>query len=194
MNIFILSDSYAYSAWLHPKKLAPKMVLESGQLLCSVVYVLAPELVPDCSPWLYKLSHKNHPCAIWARESKANYVELLDRTYYLYKECLKRNGGTNHHKTVVQHNRLDRLYDMADIMDFPQLGRTPYKLAFNAVSGIDKSTYDGTDQCAISMYRHYIKTKSYLTSEDNFSQVESSPGFYGVLPTPAKKVFITFSK
>lgn len=189
MNLFVLSDNYGYSAWLHPKKLAPKMVLEAGQVACSVIHVLAPELVEDCQPWIYKLSHKNHPTSIWARESKTNYIELLDRTKALYIETLKRNGGTNHHKTVVQYGRLNKLYEVADLIDWPQLGPTPYKLAFNASSGIDKSVYDGSRQHAIDLYRHYIKTKPYLTPEDNFSKVESSPGFYGQ-HRPTKKVIV----
>lgn len=193
MNVFILSDNYGYSAWLHPKKLLNKMVLESVQLLCSAVYVLHPELVEDCQPWLYKLSHKSHPCGIWARESRANYIELLDRTWYLYKETVKRNGGSNHHKSIVENNRWHNLRDLADIMDFPEEGPTPYKLAFNKVANIDRSVYDDTRDMAVSLYRQYILTKPYLTPEDNFSKVESSIGFYGQ-HRPTKKVMVTFSK
>ena len=169
MNIFILSENYSQSAWLHPKKLLNKMILEHGQILCSVVYKLAPELVPDCQPWLYKKTHSNHPSVLWAGESRSNYIELLDRTWAMYQESLERNGGSNHHKTIIDHDRWHHLRDMADLMDFPQESRTPYKLAFNSVSNIDKSTYDGSNQQAVTLYRQYVMTKPYVKPEDNIN-------------------------
>jgi hypothetical protein len=69
MNIFFLD-------W-DPKKCAEyicnihlnKMLIEGVQILYSVYHLLNPELllISDLIP--YKLTHKNHPCVKWSRES-----------------------------------------------------------------------------------------------------------------------------
>jgi hypothetical protein len=61
------------------------MILETAQLLCSVHYMLIEEEIDgikfeyhlDYSP-PYKLTHKNHPCAIWARQCVGNYLWLVE--------------------------------------------------------------------------------------------------------------------
>lgn len=65
-----------------------KMVLEYSQLLCA-----AHHLVGATDPLLYKLTHVNHPCARWVRESSGNYswlhsllVELLTEYTYRYEK------------------------------------------------------------------------------------------------------------
>jgi hypothetical protein len=70
MNIFFLDENPTLSAKYHVDKHVVKMILETAQLLCSVHHVT--DQVTDQVP--YKLSHKNHPCAIWARESLSNYL------------------------------------------------------------------------------------------------------------------------
>ena len=54
-----------------------KMILETAQLLSSACRRLYRE-----NENLYKDTHLNHPCAIWARKSEENYKWLL--SYFLY--------------------------------------------------------------------------------------------------------------
>jgi len=54
-------------------------VLETAQLLSTAHNIL------DGTTDLYKTTHKNHPCAIWVRQSKENY----DWTYRLFVELCK---------------------------------------------------------------------------------------------------------
>jgi len=53
------------------------MTTEAAQLLSTTQFVLTGEVVG------YKPTHRNHPCAIWIRESAANY-----RWAYLFYCCL----------------------------------------------------------------------------------------------------------
>jgi len=91
MNIFILDNDVKKCAQYHVDKHVLKMVVETSQLLCGVHWVLGSE-----AP--YKLSHKNHPCAIWARESLSNYVYLCELGLELCNEYTYRYG--KRHKSL----------------------------------------------------------------------------------------------
>ena len=126
MNIFILSDNPVDAAIQHNDKHVVKMILESAQLLSTAHRILdgtetiiqrpyksgkrAGQMhnvkvwkLPD---WrdekLYQATHSNHPCAVWCRESVANYQwlwELLsaltDEYYYRYGQY-KTDAGVHH--------------------------------------------------------------------------------------------------
>ena len=98
MNIFFLDENPTLSAKYHVDKHVVKMILETAQLLCSVHHVTAQDTdqVTDQVP--YKLSHKNHPCAIWARESLSNYLYLCELGLELGKEYTYRYG--KRHKSI----------------------------------------------------------------------------------------------
>lgn len=72
MNIFFLDLNVILCALYHCDKHVVKMILETTQLLCSVHHMIESEYKPP-----YKLTHKNHPCAIWTRSSLANYMWLV---------------------------------------------------------------------------------------------------------------------
>lgn len=90
MNIFILDLEPVTCAQYHNDKHVVKMILETAQLLCGAHWVTGSE-----AP--YKLSHKNHPCSIWVRESMENYDWLCELGMYLCWEYRNRYGKT--HKT-----------------------------------------------------------------------------------------------
>ena len=69
MNIFILDLDPQSCAEAHCDKHVVKMILETAQLLSSALWITGVE-----AP--YRLTHKNHPCAIWTRESLDNYMWL----------------------------------------------------------------------------------------------------------------------
>ena len=85
MNIFVLDTDPKKCAEYHNDKHVVKMILEQSQILCSVHWVLGNE-----AP--YKLTHKNHPCSIWARECIENYIWLCEMTLELCKEYTYRYG------------------------------------------------------------------------------------------------------
>jgi hypothetical protein len=95
MNIFVLDYNPRKCAEYHSNSHVVKMVLETSQLLCGVHWVQGGE-----AP--YKLSHKNHPCAIWTRESLSNYLYLCDLGLELCKEYTYRYGKRHKSQDVIE--------------------------------------------------------------------------------------------
>jgi len=95
MNIFVLDLEPKKCAEYHVDRHAVKMILETSQLLCGVHWVTGGE-----AP--YKLSHKNHPCSIWARECYDNYVWLCDLGMELCKEYTYRYGKRHKSQDIIE--------------------------------------------------------------------------------------------
>ena len=95
MNIFFLDFDTKKCAEYHCDKHVVKMILESAQLLCGSHWILGSE-----AP--YKLSHKNHPCSIWVRESLSNYLYLCDLGLELCKEYTYRYGKRHKSQDVIE--------------------------------------------------------------------------------------------
>ena len=68
MNIFFLDRDPADCAKMHCDKHVVKMVLETAQILAAVHHIHGNGGVVT-----YKLTHKNHPCVVWAAASPLHY-------------------------------------------------------------------------------------------------------------------------
>lgn len=95
MNIFFLDFDTKKCAQYHCDKHVVKMILETAQLLCGPHWVTGGE-----AP--YKLSHKNHPCSIWVRESLSNYLYLCDLGLELCKEYTYRYGKRHKSQDIIE--------------------------------------------------------------------------------------------
>jgi len=91
MNIFYLDPNIDKCVQFHCDKHVVKMVLEYAQLLSSVHHMTG-----SSNESMYKLTHKNHPDAIWARSSMQNYeylfclaIALGDEYTYRYSKVHK---------------------------------------------------------------------------------------------------------
>jgi hypothetical protein len=130
MNIFYLHNNPKLCAEMHCDKHVVKMIIEYAQLLSTAHRVLDGSitfektkanrnikrysLTDDRENILYKATHINHPSAIWARQSYANYVWLYNLLHYLCKEYTFRYGKI--HK--VEHSGLlDKLYLTPEQLD-----------------------------------------------------------------------------
>jgi len=98
MNIFVLDRDVRKCAEYHNDKHVVKMILESAQLLCGVHHMV--EENTDEVP--YRLSHKNHPCSIWARENISNYLWLCELGLELCKEYSYRYGKRHKSQDVIE--------------------------------------------------------------------------------------------
>ena len=104
MNIFYLDQDPRLCASYHCDKHVVKMIVEYAQLLCtthrvvdgtkqtvtsnnrkkqmylldgeSIVIENAKAVIQNAT--LYNATHVNHPCNIWLRESRSNYILLLE--------------------------------------------------------------------------------------------------------------------
>lgn len=88
MNIFYLDSDPKTCSEFHVDKHCVKMILEYAQLLSSAHHILDNYQGDD----IYKLTHKNHPSAIWTRDSKENYEFLFNLWIALMDEYTYRYG------------------------------------------------------------------------------------------------------
>lgn len=92
MNIFATDSCPFESADALPDVLVNKMILESAQMLSTAHFELDGQQVG------YKPTHKNHPCAVWARASTGNYDWLF--THLLALVCEYNHRAQKQHATA----------------------------------------------------------------------------------------------
>ncbi len=105
MNIFYLSHKPSRCARWHCDKHVVKMILETTQLLYTAHWFL--EGTPDFGSAPFRknvaergyrsIKNKNHPCAIWVRESLEHYMWLCMFGAYLCDEYKFRFGPQKRH-------------------------------------------------------------------------------------------------
>ncbi len=100
MNIFFIDRNITKCAQAHCDKHVNKMILEGAQLLSSAHHMTNPEasMIPD----MYRLTHKNHPDAIWVRQSINHYLYLMDLMEALNEEAQYRYGSGKVHLSLVK--------------------------------------------------------------------------------------------
>ena len=96
MNIFYLDENPITAARYHNDKHCIKMILESAQILCTIINEARGE---QCTP--YKSTHKNHPSTLWAAQSVENAQWLYDLTRALNDEYKYRFNRDSDHKSFA---------------------------------------------------------------------------------------------
>jgi hypothetical protein len=119
MNIFFLAFNPQKAAEYHCDKHVVKMILETAQLLYTAHWVEARMDLPQNA---YKKTHMNHPCAIWTRESRSNYVWLCQLGMALCYEYTLRYGKV--HKTQGHI-----VWLTANVPSIPDVGVSEIRLA-----------------------------------------------------------------
>lgn len=76
MNIFMTSADPLLCARVLDDRRLVKMVLETAQMLSTCVRTVVPDIDPEDDALIYRKTHANHPCCVWARESQSNFVWL----------------------------------------------------------------------------------------------------------------------
>ena len=131
MNIFYLHKDPAKAATFFYNKHVVKMILESAQLLCTAHVISDGENanVP------YKATHKNHPSAIWTRESISNYKWLYDHMIALGEEYTRRYGKK--HLTILKCSgvlsKAPANITKTELTPMPQCMPDQYKVPGNSV-------------------------------------------------------------
>lgn len=86
MNLFYLAQDPEESVRYLCDKHVVKMTLETAQLLCGVYH-----MSNQSGPYVpYKLTHKNHPVAVWSRDTKGNFDYLSEYFRCISNEYLFR--------------------------------------------------------------------------------------------------------
>lgn len=113
MNIFVLDEDPARAAAQQCDRHVVKMIVESGQLLSTVMHEHGVE-----GPW--RSTHKHHPCTLWAGACEENYRWLWEHMGALLAEFTRRYG--KHH---AWEPHWAELWERRP--DLPKLGRrTPF--------------------------------------------------------------------
>lgn len=141
MNIFVLDKDPIRAAKYHCDKHVSKMILESAQMLSTVL------------DGPYRPTHANHPCTKWVAESQANAGWLIALTYALNQEWRKRYGHARDHKSI---GVVDEIVSSLNIMRLPTKGLTPFAQAM-------PDEYKNKN--AVSAYRAYYKSKPFVKWE-----------------------------
>jgi len=144
MNIFVLDYDPINAAKMQCDKHVVKMPLESAQLLCSA---FAKGTAP------YKQTHTNHPCSIWTRESRENYLWLVEHGIALCDEYTFRYGKIHKSKEVIIwcKNNMNKI-------KFKGQGKTHFILCFDEKYKVGN---------AIESYRAYYKQAKVKVAEWN---------------------------
>lgn len=139
MNIFILDTNIRTCARYHADQHVVKMILESAQMLCTVVNQNG-----GASP--YKSTHTRHPCTLWAGASLSNWKWLYRLAKALNDEYRYRYRRTTDHKSAGIVKALSPpLIDDIGLTEFAQAVPEIYRVPGDAVK---------------AYRRFYIKEKS----------------------------------
>jgi hypothetical protein len=141
MNIFITDKSPCKSAENLDDKRVVKMILESAQMLSTAHH----ELNSPVKEHVYRPTHVNHPCNVWVRATKGNYVWLYEHFVALCEEYTKRFGKI--HKSFAEKNTYLAVFPRSEgsLTDFPNCAK-------NDSLGIDCSAIE--DVC--EAYKKYL--------------------------------------
>lgn len=140
MNIFVLDYNPTLAAQYHCDRHVVKMILETAQLLSTAHHVWGLRSAAK----VYRPTHVNHPCALWARQTPLNYAWAYSLLKALCTEYTFRYNKT--HKTEALLESLDYHRLFGDIAPRPN----SFVLAM-------------PDECkrrdAVESYRNYYLTK-----------------------------------
>jgi len=173
MNIFYLDKDPKICATMHCDKHVVKMIIEYAQLLSTAHRVLDgtsnntltkskrkyttwvhPKPIMEST--LYKSTMKNHPSAIWVRESVTHYEYLKELWKHLSDEYNHRYGKM--HSTYIKLKDVLKLNPI-NIPNIPFKDPPPAMSHFPSCIVPNNSLY--------SYYNYYIVAKNYFAKWTN---------------------------
>ena len=140
MNIFVLDENPTIAAKYHCDIHVNKLTIESCQMLSAAMH-----LTGGIGP--YKLAYKNHPCTIWVRQTRANFLWQCKHLEALLQEYTERYG-----KVHACARFLNTFYSYADNISDGPLTEHPKCMP----------DYCKTDSVVESYRNYYVKEKSYF--------------------------------
>ena len=128
MNIFVLDTDQAKCARYHCDQHVVKMILESAQILCTVLSKKGLE-----TP--YRPTHTSHPCVLWAEESCSNFRWLLRLAECLNDEYKYRYNRSEDHESINVVKQISQFkYEDTGLTEFAQAMPEKYRLPGDAVT------------------------------------------------------------
>jgi hypothetical protein len=152
LNIFVLDKNITLCAQYHNDKHCVKMLLEYVQMLsmtCRLNNI-------DAGYAIIK-QHINHPCSVWTRKSKANWLWLFRLTAALHKEYQFR------YQRATNHKSFDMLLTLP-VPNLPEIGLTKFALAMPKECVVSAN---GRTMTVASYRNYYITNKQHLATWKN---------------------------
>jgi len=114
-------------AQFHCDQHVVKMILESVQMLCTVLNKKG-----FSTP--YRKTHCGHPCVLWVEESYDNFRWLANLTHALNEEYRFRFGRNTDHKSIAVLSEITRFrYAASGLTPFAQVMPDQYKVPGDAI-------------------------------------------------------------
>jgi len=128
MNIFVLDRDVRTCARYHADQHVGKTILESAQMLCTVMWLHGIE-----AP--YKSTHVKHPCTLWAGKSLSNWEWLRRLALALNDEYRYRFARGDDHESaqVVRWLAPPPIEDLG-LTEFAQAMPAEYRVREDAVA------------------------------------------------------------
>lgn len=144
MNIFFTNQDPIKAANDHCTIHRNKMIVEHMQILSAAHHILDGD---NAMQGLYKLTHKNHPSAVWIRQSIAHYTWVLNCTKQLLANYTAHTGKVHASQRLI-----------------PLLNNLPTNLAVHAwidppIAAPDEFKVVGIFQGAAKAYQLYLCSK-----------------------------------
>ena len=167
MNIFVLDQNPGKAAEYHCNKHVVKMILEAGQMLCAAHWMswldhygktrsdfklmrdvkqFLKDSVPKEKQPPWGITHVNHPCTIWTRQSLENYnwhLELMGQLLFQYTKRYEKIHKSSSVYKWLFHNLP---------LSFPQNTKTPFPICM-------KEEYKISEDVVECYKNYYIKDK-----------------------------------
>lgn len=178
MNVFVLDKNPRKAAEYHCNKHVVKMILETCQMMTTACWI---DLLykhgkktsdfkkqKDMQGWLFenvtedlrppwRMTHINHPCSVWTRESMDNYWWLGELGINLLLE---------YHTRYKKIHRATKIFDWLFLHppDLPNVGLTPHPICMPEI-------YKKEDNVVASYRSFYIGDKSRFAKWEPQAQI-----------------------
>lgn len=168
MNIFVLDLDPKKCAQYHGDIHVGKMAMEASQLLSNAHTFYGSKRKGLCLP-----THTKHPCSIWAHQTRANYLWLLDLYCELHNEFMHRFKKA--HANYL--NRYEAISSPPTLLNGTEL--TPFALAMPdefkivAASAATRPTeHVALDDAVVSYRNYYTQRKQAMHKWTNREKPE----------------------
>ena len=154
MNIFVLDNDPVKAAQYMDDQRVNKMIIESGQMMRAALGRHGMTegdcrqfgiLTKSGTPW--RITHKNHPCTLWAGETRMNFMWLATHALALCREFEQRY--------LKEHACRQPIMHMIEYMEqyIPEGDYTPFAQAMPVEYKHDN---------AVTAYRRYYQSKDNI--------------------------------
>jgi len=154
MNIFVTSRDPVKAAMYLDDQRVVKMATESIQMLFTCIDVMC-----KWEPTMFRPQQPNHPCTVWVRQAKDNFLWLYEHALALEAEWQFRWGHTKQQAAVLRFNQHK---GWRHAKNLPK-GSTPFvNCAANKEYDLDFKHIDNVHKA----YRLYLKAR-WRFQQDN---------------------------